>query len=454
MSQPVKNMPDELLTENLLTEAQHEAIGFAYERDYALLSLPMGFGKTVVSLTALAELQAEGAVGKTVIACPARVRDLVWSKEHLKWEHLQELDITVFPDDSGSVVVTSFNQLKQCLNAADYEGLIVDELTKLKSAGGAWFKALRVKLPHFKWRLALTGTLASEGLTHLYAMAMVVDTGKAFGKRKDAFLQKYFTPIDFNQYKWEPRPGAAEQIAKAIRPFTFQITEDDQGRPPLAVAYTYIDMPGVAHEASVVMAKDAALELEGDVITAVNAAVVSGKLQQICSGFVYAEDNRAHHIHDAKLCALRNIASKTIRPIMIVYQFKEELQRLLAQYPEARVLGDGVSKSDALETERLWNLRQCPVLLVHPASAGHGLNFQYGGSHIVFMGPIWSRDQTDQVIARLWRRGQRDPVTVDVLVMRDSVEARVIIPRVQGKSDGAAQFSQYLAELVEQADDT
>jgi hypothetical protein len=444
MSVPAETTPPTLYKKNLITAGQNQAVTFAYENDYALLSMPMGYGKTVITLTAMAELLAEKVLSKILVVAPARVRDMVWMQEYQRWEHTACLNVTCYPDTSGDVVVTSFNQLKETLSADTFDGLVVDELTKLKSAGGEWFKALRKYIPAFRWRIGLTGSVADEGLTHVYSMCMVIDGGKAFGRNKDAFLRRYFHATDYNQYNWEPNPGAREAIAARMAPFTFIAETDDQGRPPLMISCDYVDLPEEARKAYASMCADMVVEVGDATAAAVNAAVLSGKLQQLCNGFVYSVEGEPIAMHDAKLAALRKTVDRINGPVVIVYQWKEELARLRSQYPGAHVLGDGVSKAKAENSVALWNAREIDVLLVHPMSAGHGLNIQYGGSNLIFLGPIWSRDQTEQLVARLWRRGQRDAVQVTYLLARNTVEDCVIMPRVLGKGDEAAAFMEHL----------
>jgi hypothetical protein len=446
MSSKPEMKPIQLSPKNL-TDRQQDAIDRLYSRDYTLLMCDMGFGKTAVSLTAASELIRDGVLSSVLVVAPARVRDLTWASEHLKWSHLAHLDVQIFPA-IGQITIVSFNQLKDALTARGWDGLIVDEVTKVKTAGGVWFKSLRKHLKNFKWRVAMTGTLVDEGLENLYTMSMVCDLGAALGRNKELFLRRYFYPTDYKQYNWEPKENTSRELACLIAAFKHDCPVDDQSKPNLRPVTDVVQLDSKSRIAYNDMKRDLVLSAGGDAkIIAANSAVMSGKLQQICSGVVYDEYKDEFCLHDIKLRGVVAAINESPNPVMVVYQFKSELRALLSAFPNAGVMGDGVSRKKAMATEQQWNAGGLDVLLVHPLSAGHGLNLQFGGSYIIFYGPIWSRDQTEQVIARLWRRGQKAAeVVVRTFVMQDTVEDLVIIPRAEGKKETAAVFAAHLTD--------
>jgi hypothetical protein len=404
-----------------------------------------------------------GHLRHLLVIAPARVRDATWKGEHLKWEHLCHLNVECYPalgEKLPEVTIVSFNQAAALLadpRSREFDGLIVDEVTRLQQPGGAWFKALRPRLKQFKWRVAMSGTLASEGVDKLYVPAMVCDLGKALGTNKDKFLQTWFYPTDYNQYNWKPKEGAQADICRRIAPFTFTIDRgvDDQGLPPKTIIYHALDMADQQAEAYQGMARDFMHEFEehGELVTAINAAVAVGKLQQIANGFLYSPEGIPRWFSYAKMVAVQ-VAVDSYRSsghdggTVVVYQYRAEKEWLETVYPDAGVLGGGVTPAQAEQTVEKWNRGKLKVLLLHPASAGHGLNLQFGGHHIVFVGPIWSRDQTEQVIARLWRRGQTHEVLIEAFCMRDSVETDLIMYRLKEKETAEGAFRKYLEKAT------
>jgi hypothetical protein len=410
----------------------------------------MGFGKTVCALTAIDEMQRQQHLRGVIVIAPLRVCNLVWSREFKRWDFLSHMNVEVATGKRDEreavlqrepdVLVINFENIPWLFERGvpeKYTGLVIDEITKLKG-GGKQFKSLRYHLKQFDWRVALGGTIASEGLEHLFYQALCVDEGLALGGNKQKFLLQYFSPTDFNQYNWEPLPGALEEITEQIAQFTY--TVDQAGYlaslPPLRLNEHLVTLPSKARSMYREMAKS--MVIDGLDVEAVNAAVKSGKLEQIARGFVYDEVRAGHPLHAAKMNMAVKLAD-TGKPVVFVYQYTWELEQLRKLYPEGQELTDSAESS--------WNSGELGVLFVHPKSAGHGLNLQDGGAHLIFLGPVWSRDQRDQTIARLWRRGQTEEVVVDVIVAADTVETDVMLPRVEGKGEVAHLFAEHLLQV-------
>jgi len=297
-----------------------------------------------------------------------------------------------------------------------YDGLLVDELSKLKKSGGTTFRAIRGKLKGFTWRVGMTGTPTSEDLLGLFGQVLIIDAGERLGTNFTKFKEKYFYPTDFRGYKWEIRGEDCEwALMSAINDLVHVIpdyTDELPAREFKRVDFVYTEL-----------AKTGVIE---DAVTADNAAVLSGKLLQVASGFFYDSEGEAREL-DRQRCELcEDIVSECEGGVMIAYWFNQDLDKLRESFPNAGVIGSGMSKGYVRETIAAWNAGELKVLLLHPRSAGHGLQLEQGGHNLIFYGPIWSRDLFTQTVARLWRKGQKKPVTVYTLCARNSVDGLVI----------------------------
>lgn len=433
---------------------QQEAVDFAYEHDYSLLKLPTGFGKTVVALTVVQELLAAGELSRVLVLAPLRVIEGTWMTEQDDWAHLDlkisfaigdaTTRLNAFSADS-QVVVMNYENVAWFANhfgkKHGFDGVVYDELTKLKTVSGTQFKKLRYLYDTFKWRCGMAAGSDNDGLIDLYGQMMMLDNGAALGRRKDKFLWRWFTPIDYQQRQWEPRPGAAEEIAGLIAPCVYAPDTKDyeNSLPRLSLSYWGVELPSQAMKIYKEMEREAVVA-DHD-IKAVNAAVVSGKLQQVCSGFMY-DDEDVIDIHRVKQDEVRRLTQGLVGPILISYWFDEELAQLQELFPDAEVVGKGCVQ----DLCRRWNAGEVPVMLIHPRSGGHGLNIQYGGFQLIMFSPIWSNDLTHQLISRLRRRGQTsDVVNVHMVVAEKTLETELMVPRVEGKKSDAEIFSAYLA---------
>ena len=408
--------------------------------------VPVGFGKTVVSHTAAQELIAAGEVKRVLIIAPLRVCNEVWAIEHMNWEHLRPVGMATGSVAIRAAVIESDCEIV-CINfevltwffehyAGEFDGLIIDELTKFKG-GGTQFKALRKHVRKFKWRLGMTGTLAEEGLVGLFYQVMAIDGGKTFGKNKKEWLREYFYPADYEERSWETDAVGSERLAAKIKHLIFEATVVEN-KPDLVTEVVRLPMT----ESAQAMYDE--LRREGVVhgIEAVNAAVLSGKLEQVANGFLYDGDELID-IHNEKIIAIINHAPVG-RQFVIAYRYVEDLQKLREAFPDGRELRDSAS------VVADFNSGALSALFIHPNSGGHGLNLQISGcSDVIFYGPVWSRDQTDQVIGRVCRRGNPAPlVTVTTFVMLGTVEDVIMLPRLAGKGEAAAMFRDHLAGLI------
>lgn len=454
---------------DLIDPDQDRLIGDLYERDYAMANVPVGFGKTVCSLTAAQELLNDGELERVLVIAPLRVCQQAWADEPDDWEHLtvnvgvatgsasERLD--VIRDCRYQIVVINFENLpwfcETFKKLHGFDGLIVDELTKLADVGATGFKRLRTLLPTFRWRVGLTATPVENGLEKLYAMCMVLDLGATFGRNKEQFLDAYFYPVDYERRRWLPKPDSPELLARMVQGFTFSIdpTTYEARLPELVQDTVIVAMPDNTRAAYKAMANELLVELEGQPVRAANNAVKQGKLQQLCSGFIYdSENDNDVIVLDNRRVETAYKAAKVNGPALIVYQYTEDLYRLqdmaTADGAKFATLGAGVSHAKCRRAITDWNAGELDYLLVHPRSAGHGLNMQFGGQTIVFCGLLWSKDAVDQVIGRLRRRGSPyQTVRVVWVMVSHSVEDKVIRPRLEGRGEVAERFRAHLLDV-------
>ncbi len=440
-----------------LTPDQQAAIDFVYERDEAMLCLPMGFGKTVVAMTAIQEMLADDILNRVLVVAPLKVCTDTWAYEHTQWSHLRPVAVATGSEaqrravieGDAEVVVINFENLPWLFSMSGsshgFDGLVIDELTRM-AGGGAQFKALRKRLGDFVWRVGMTGTLVEEGLDRLFYQVMCLDNGRRFGRNKARWLQQYFVPLDWEARRWGPQEGASERLAAQLDGLVYEarmVASD--GVPELVEETVFVTLSQRATEAYA----DMCLHMVAEGVEAANAAVASGKLQQICSGFMYSGGD-VIDLGDFKFRCLaqviKDFSMSCSSQTLIVYQFVDELARLRVAYPDGRELRD----TGAVDA---WNAGRLGVLFLHPASGGHGLNLQSSGCDlVVFLGPLWSSDRTRQVVARVCRRGNPAGVVRAVtLAARGTLEDQAVMPRVAGKGAAAGAFMAHVRRVVQGA---
>ena len=432
------------------TEPQQLAVDRLYSHDNTLLYASMGLGKSAVTLTAISELIEADILSHVLVVAPLKVAKAVWKQEVEKWAHLKHLSVALCLGTESKrdkavlegcdITVVNFENLAWLMKKHGkrklWDGLVVDELTKLKKVGGATFKALRPRLNDFSWRVGLTGTPVSEDFEGLYAMAMVVDAGAALGTRSDAFKRKYFFQVDYAGYDWQMFDWAASEILAKLSGIVYAVENYTDELPELKIKNIFLNFPENLRLQYEEIRKTNILDLseededEEKSVSASSAAVLSGKLQQLTSGFVYDEEGESVLISDFRLRALcSEIKALEGRAVVIVYWFKHDLEAIRALMPDAVVLSDDVEAG-----VKGWNDGSVQTLLLHPRSAGHGLSLQHGGVDMLWYSPVWSRDLWLQTIARVWRRGQTKPVTIHSLIARDTVD-ELVQARVENKAD-------------------
>jgi SNF2 family DNA or RNA helicase len=430
---------------------QEEAADFLFARDRAMILAPVGAGKTAITLTALDMLYKAGKLDRVLILAPKRVCTDVWPVEIRKWSKFLSPILAVgtpqqrgfafkSPAETGAnVVIMNYENIQwladgmrgHSLKDALFDTIIFDELTRLKNPSGKRFKAMEKLLDGVRTRWGLTGSFTSNGLEDVFGQCKVVDQ-KLLGRAKGAFLQKYFVCVNRDFGDWQPRKGALEQVMDAIRPATFVLEpgEYSDKLPQLHVVEMRCDMAD--RKPYEKMKRDFVLEYGEDRIIAANAAAVTNKLQQMASGFVYdnkteASEEKGKFYMKQKVIWFSTHKFELIEEVLnenqrantiIVYNYKEELAELKRRYPTARTIDD----FNAIDR---WNKGEIELLLIHPKSAGHGLNLQFGGCKIIFLSMPWSLELFEQTVGRLHRSGQTNDVWCYLLICNKTIDDRI-----------------------------
>ena len=369
---------------------------------------------------------------------PLRVARDTWPAEIEKWDHLSGLKY--------SVAVGSESQRKAALMQKaqihlinrenvdwlihksglpfDYDMIVVDELSSFKSHRTKRFKSLMKVRPQVTRIVGLTGTPSSNGLMDLWAQFRLLDMGQRLGRFIGNYRNTFFVPDKRNQhmiFSYKPKPGAEEQIYKLISDITISMKGVDHlDLPELVMNEVPVKMEGKEQEQYDTLKKEMVLNLGDSEVDAVNAAALSGKLLQMANGAVYDDQGSVLSVHDRKLDALEDIIEAANgKPVMVAHWFKHDLQRIMERFP-------GAVKIDTEQSIDKWNKGEIGLGLIHPASAGHGLNLQTGGSTLVWFGLTWSLELYQQTNARLWRQGQEDTVVIHHLITQGSIDEQVV----------------------------
>jgi len=414
---------------------QDEAADFLYERDRAMILAPVGAGKTAITLTAMQDMLAAGVVKRFLVLAPKRVCTDVWPIEQPKWAPNVPLAVAVGTPkqrraalaSKAQIVVSNYDNIQWLAEQAlDFDGIVFDELTRLKNPSGTRFKALMKVIDPMVVRWGLTGSFTSNGLEDVFGQCKIVDQA-LLGRSKGAFMQQYFVLINKDFGEWAPRVGSLAGVMERIKPATYVLEagEYKDKLPPINVVEVRCDLDD--REPYEKMKKDfQALD-----VTAINAGVVTGKLQQMASGFVYDTRRTASETpgrFDSTQTAVWFSSHKFDRleelldenqhaNTIIVYQYQEELAELKRRLSV-------VTLDDDRAIER-WNNGKVRLLAVHPKSAGHGLNLQFGGCHMVFLSLPWSLELYEQTVGRLHRSGQAYAVWVYVMMTNKTIDEKI-----------------------------
>lgn len=416
---------------------QKYAIEYIKSHPITALFLDMGLGKTVTTLTAIRDLMYDAfEVKRVLVVAPLRVARDTWPDELRKWNHLKELTCSVvvgtvaerrraLQQDADIYIVNRENLAWLYENSRlDFDMVVLDELSSFKNHQSKRFRAMKAMRPKVKRIVGLTGTPTGNGLMDLWAEFRILDMGERLGRYISQYRNLYFKPDKRNGmvvYSYKPLPGAEESIYHQISDITMSMKATD-----------YLEMPELVSVAKEVrlsetekkrydeLKKSLVLELPGGEVTSANAASLTLKLSQMANGAIYTDDKNVVNIHDRKLEALEDLVeSANGKSVLVAYWFKHDKDRIRERM-EARELKEPQDFAD-------WNAGKIPVALIHPASAGHGLNLQKGGSILIWFGLTWSLELYQQTNARLWRQGQADKtVIIQHIVAKDTIDERIL----------------------------
>ena len=419
-------------------EYQEYATNFILSHPIAAILLEMGLGKSVITLTAIFDLTLDSfLIRKVLVIAPLRVARDTWPTEIEKWDHLNGLTYSVAIGNEAQrkaallqraqVYLINRENVDWLINNSgipfDYDMVVIDELSSFKSHTSKRFRALRKVRPNVKRIVGLTGTPSSNGLMDLWAEIGILDMGQRLGWYISHFRNAYFVPDKRNQqiiFTYKPKPGAEEAIYRLISDITISMKNTDYLKlPDLVINEIPVILSEEERQNYEIMKSDMVLSLKGKEIDAVNAAALSNKLLQMANGAVYDGNSGVVRIHDRKLDALEDIIEAANgKPVLIAYWYKHDLERIMERFPAVQL--------DNAESIKRWNNGEIPVAVIHPASAGHGLNLQAGGSCLVWFGLTWSLELYQQTNARLWRQGQKDTVIIHHIVAKDTIDEQVM----------------------------
>ena len=444
---------------------QKYATEFIESHPIAAVILQMGLGKTVCTLTAIEHLMYDTfEVSKVLIVAPLRVAKVTWSDEIDKWDHLSHLTYSVAVGSEkerlsalkkkADLYMINRENLQWLIEKSglpfDYDMVVLDELSSFKSWQSKRFRAFMKVRPKVQRVVGLTGTPSSNGLMDLFAEFKCLDMGERLGRFITQYRNAFFIPDRMNGqvvYSYKPRPFSEEEIYRRIGDITISMKALDHLKMPELIENRYpVYMDDGEKQQYESMKKDLILPyLENEAITAANAAALSGKLCQMANGAVYSDEGSVAHIHDRKLDALEDIIEAAQGPILLCYWFKHDLERITKKLDELKVEYARISSDGSI---RMWNEGKFQVGLIHPASAGHGLNLQAGGNHIVWFGLTWSLELLEQTNARLWRQGQRaETVVVQYLVTAGTIDERILDAISKKEKDQNALIDAVKAQL-------
>lgn len=426
-----------------LHKYQERMINFIYTTPKCALWAGLGLGKTITTLTAIVDLIDSMTVSKVLIVAPLRVANSVWHKEAANWEHTKHLtfsivtgsekerlaalhktaDVYVINRENVHWIVEHLKKDELYTRFWKFDMIVLDEASSFKSASSQRFKALRKTIPFTNRLVELTGTPSPNGLLDIWSQMYLIDSGERLGRSMTAYKQRFFE-AGYNGYSFKPVKSADRIIHKLIDDIVISLNVDDYLEMPERIdTVIRVPLPSSHMVEYKQLEREFLVHINDNEIVAYNAATLAGKLLQYCNGAMYTDELKNWtEIHSAKLDALDDIISENSdENLLIAYNYKTDLIRLQARYPDAVVLDKNP------QTIEQWNKGNIKMLLAHPASAGHGLNLQHGGSIIVWFGLNWSLELYQQFNGRLHRQGQTKPVRVVHIVADGCIDDKVML---------------------------
>ncbi|WP_438449373.1 SNF2-related protein [Gorillibacterium sp. sgz5001074] len=449
--------------------APHKYQEYATQRildtPYIGLFLEMGLGKTVSTLTAIDLLLNDYYDARRVLViAPLRVAEDTWPREVEKWDHLRHLRISKVLGsviqrrkalrEQADVYVINRENVEWLVgefgNKWPFDTVVIDELSSFKNPDSKRFRALRRVRPLVRRVIGLTGTPAPNGLLDLWAPVYLLDRGERLGGTMKYYKERYFIPVTTNdRISWKQKKEAELRIYEAIADIAVSMKAEDWLELPERIDRSIpVKLSAEARELYKKLERDLLLPYADADVVANTAAVLSNKLLQMASGAVYDEERGVKLIHDAKLGALEDIIEAAQgKPIMVFYNFQHSLARVQERFPQARILRKG---KDGNEDIRAWNNDEIPLLLLHPKSAGHGLNLQESSCQtVVWYDQIWSLEEDQQANARVHRQGQTRRIVVLRLIAEDTMDEEAVAA-LERKAEGQEALMQAVKARIEQ----
>lgn len=417
---------------------QTYATNFILEHPVAAVLLEMGLGKSVCTLTAIHELMLNRfEVESVLVIAPLRVARDTWPAEIEKWDHLKGLTYSLVNGTEAErlaalnrpahIYLINRENVDWLVTKSgvpfDFDMVIIDELSSFKSYSAKRFKSLLKVRPRIKRMVGLTGTPSSNGLMDLWAEFRILDMGQRLGRYITNYRNMFFVPDKRNQqmiFSYKPKPGAEKLIYQMISDITISMKSSDFLKmPECIINEVHVMLSEKERNSYEKMREDMVVSLGEEEIDAVNAAALSGKLLQMANGAVYTEDKEIVNLHERKLDALEDlIESANGKPVLVAYWYNHDLQRIKERFK--------VHEIKTSQDIKDWNCGKIPVAVIHPASAGHGLNLQSGGSTLVWFGLTWSLELYQQTNARLHRQGQTETVVIHHIIAKDTIDEDVM----------------------------
>lgn len=418
---------------------QQYCVSYIETHKTAAIFLDCGLGKTIITLTAAVDLLFDSfEVHRILVVAPLRAARDTWPAEIRKWEHLSGLTYAVAVGNArerkaalmqgADVTIINRENLGWLIDDSGipfaYDMVVLDELSSFKNHKSKRFRALMKVRPKVKRIIGLTGTPSSNGLMDLWAEFKVLDQGQRLGRFITQYRTAYFMPDKRNGeiiYSYKPLPYAEDAIYRKISDITISMKSTDHLKMPELISTQYeVQLSAEERERYEELKNDLVLELHGDEITAANAASLTGKLSQLANGAIYSDDGKVIEFHDRKLDALEDIIEAANgKPLLVAYWFRHDLERIRRRF-DVREIKSSQDIDD-------WNAGNIPVAVIHPASAGHGLNLQSGGSTLVWFGLTWSLELYQQTNARLWRQGQKSrTVVIQHIVTASTIDGQIL----------------------------
>ena len=457
-----------MLKKEQLHDYQVKAVDMIVNNFNCGLFLDMGLGKTVSTLTAIQELREIGFIDKVLIIAPKKVAQVTWKDEINNWEHLKGLRISVIDGtaaqrraammaDADIYTVSRDNVVWLVVEHGGvklpYDMVVIDELSSFKNYASKRFKALKRVRKFIPRVVGLTGTPAPNGLIDLWAQMFLIDEGKRLGKTITGYRDRFFTAGRKNGdivYQWDLKSPAEEteqKISDLIKDICISMSAEDYLKmPDKLMYYDRVKLSDKDFKAYKTFEREQVLEFieSGETITAASAAALSNKLQQFANGAMYDADRKVLQLHDEKIEKLKELVEAANgQPVLIAYTFKHDLNNIMDALKEYKPV-----KLEKPEQVADWNAGKINVLVTHPASAGHGLNLQKGGHIMIWYGLTWALELYQQFNARLYRQGQKKPVSIHHIIATDTVDEK-IIKSLDGKDTTQRSLMDAIKEIVE-----